>query len=403
MNDGGHRIDAVNGGRFLLGILLMSCLLSIAVSQIALGVGVLILAWLSVRGRGPARLGIEWPALAMVLWAMAMIPLSGDVHQSLVFSRRWYLLAALWVGSGLAPGEIGRRRLLAALSLAAFAATIIGFIHLLHWGGPRVDEAGVMVGRNHLLQSYMTGAGLMMLAGLVLLAGILTLPRGLLRAVVALTLVLVLATLLFSMTRSAWLGFLAGAAVIIQLRFRRGIVVLAAVVAVAYFLLPGVMKERFGSIIDPSVESNVQRVVMWQRGWELIGAHPWTGVGDRDLAGLEDRALGGTIDWGHLHDNFLMFAVLWGVPGLLLCTVFLLGLGMILLRRWRLCAAGAGGGGSPNAKAGRDAWTLGAIGAWTGFMVSGLFEWNFGDAEVVTLLWLICGIALASRPAPDQA
>jgi hypothetical protein len=37
----------------------------------------------------------------------------------------------------------------------------------------------------------------------------------------------------------------------------------------------------------------------------------------------------------------------------------------------------------------------------------GLFEWNFGDAEAVMLLWFVTGLALAARRmtgnSPDPA
>jgi hypothetical protein len=41
------------------------------------------------------------------------------------------------------------------------------------------------------------------------------------------------------------------------------------------------------------------------------------------------------------------------------------------------------------------AWVVGSIGALAGFIVNGLFEWNFGDAEVVTLLYIVIGSNIA--------
>jgi len=40
---------------------------------------------------------------------------------------------------------------------------------------------------------------------------------------------------------------------------------------------------------------------------------------------------------------------------------------------------------------------LGSLAAYTGFLVNGLFEWNFGDSEVIMLVWLFAGLALATE------
>lgn len=40
--------------------------------------------------------------------------------------------------------------------------------------------------------------------------------------------------------------------------------------------------------------------------------------------------------------------------------------------------------------------SLGALGVFVGFLVAGLFEWNFGDHEIMTLVWATVGLSLAS-------
>ena len=47
-----------------------------------------------------------------------------------------------------------------------------------------------------------------------------------------------------------------------------------------------------------------------------------------------------------------------------------------------------------------DAWllkgtVLSALGVFWGFQISGLFEWNFGDAEIIMLLWMSVGMVFA--------
>jgi hypothetical protein len=38
---------------------------------------------------------------------------------------------------------------------------------------------------------------------------------------------------------------------------------------------------------------------------------------------------------------------------------------------------------------------LGALAAFIGFLFAGLGEWNFGDQEIVTMLWFTLGLNIA--------
>ena len=47
----------------------------------------------------------------------------------------------------------------------------------------------------------------------------------------------------------------------------------------------------------------------------------------------------------------------------------------------------------------RTGWVLAAIGVWWAFVIAGMFEWYFGDAEVALLTWLVCGLGLGADRA----
>jgi hypothetical protein len=40
-------------------------------------------------------------------------------------------------------------------------------------------------------------------------------------------------------------------------------------------------------------------------------------------------------------------------------------------------------------------WTLASLAVFLAFNLNGFFEWNFGDAEVITIVWFVMGLALA--------
>ena len=95
---------------------------------------------------------------------------------------------------------------------------------------------------------------------------------------------------------------------------------------------------------------------------------------------------GGHIPWGHMHSNFLQIALERGLPALLLWLAFLFVYARTL---WRSIQNGA-----------RIEWIdsgifLGALGGLTGFITSGLVHYNWGDSEVVMVLFLIMGLSLA--------
>ena len=185
----------------------------------------------------------------------------------------------------------------------------------------------------------------------------------------------------------------------------RWLAALAAVGVVVVVLLPGALKTRLVSAFNPADATNTQRVLMWETGWQWVAENPVTGVGDCDLKNLYRAHHAGRPDveiQGHLHSNIVMFAVVWGLPGLALALAFLIAALLQLLRRWR-ALQGAARRGPPDDRDLARVWCLGAIGAWVALMVAGTFEWNFGDAEVALLFWLIVGMGLAGFPASRDA
>jgi len=374
---------------------------SVAVAQSALGLALLLALVRWARGRGrPARTGLEWPAALLAGWALATIPFSGEPLQSLVYARRFYLLAPLWLFATYAATERRRRWVLAALLAGAAAMALYGLARVAQRGAVGLEH------RATLAQGYMTGGGLMMLAALVALAHLTAARRARARAMLAGALGIALAALVLTFTRSSWLGFLAGAAGVLGLLRARLLVPLAAAAALGLAVAPASVRERFASSFDPGHANNVQRVIMWKTGLRMLRDHPVTGVGDRDLKRLYrdyHAADDGVEIQGHLHNNLVQFGAIWGAPGLALGAWFLLAVAVRLFRARRAQLAGA-----ERAPPLARGWTLAALGGWVAFNVAGLFEWNFGDAEVLLLAMLVAGVGLggagatAAPPSPSS-
>lgn len=375
-------------------LLLAAGFVSIAVSQITLGLALalLLLRWIRRRQR-PPRTGLEMSVALLALWALVTIPFSTDPGTSLLFYRRFFVFAAIWVVAVVADGERPRRLLLAGALIGAAAIALYGEFRL-------VLETGTLFGaRFAAMSNPMTSGSLLMM--MTLLGGGFLLAGGhgrRLRMAVGAALVPVLLGSLLTMTRSAMLGLLGGLAVMLLLSHRRWLLAFGAAAVIGLTVLftlggnflPADYKRRLDWDYQVSGKNTQVRLEMWRGGWEMVKERPWTGWGDRDLTVLGPAYYGGpdTIFHGHLHSNFVQLAVIWGIPGLLLGLVFMIVPLALLLRRWRLLRRSAD---PPPLLRG---WVLGACGMWTGFFLAGLTEWYLGDAESMLIYLAFLGCAL---------
>ena len=146
---------------------------------------------------------------------------------------------------------------------------------------------------------------------------------------------------------------------------------------------------RVASIFDPYLSSNANRLAFWRAGFKMFADHPFFGVGDIDLANLYrqyKRPFDKEIQ-GHMHNNYVHFLVILGAFGFILVMILLFKLFMIFLINVKKYP-------------GDNFWhsiSLGFTGAYISFLVAGLTEWNFGDQEILTLIWFMLGLVIAMR------
>ncbi len=210
-------------------------------------------------------------------------------------------------------------------------------------------------------------------------------------------LLLLLPALLGSYTRSAWLGVVTAAAIIVALTRARWFLALAAAIAIGLAVSPSGYRERALSSFDPASRWNVERVHMWEAGARMFHDHPITGVGLRDFAKVYEqyKSPGAHERAGHLHSVWVHVAATMGVIGLVALVALIVGLFRAASRGMR---AGLRDRASPSKP---GAWIstaiqLGVVAGLAGFLVAGLFEWNFGDEELVNLLYSLVGLAYAA-------
>ncbi|MEN8006699.1 MAG: O-antigen ligase family protein [Candidatus Krumholzibacteriota bacterium] len=389
--------SAANWQLMFLLIMLAAGYLSIAVSQIALGLAlaVLLYRWVGFKEAPPVT-GLEKTAALLAVWALVMIPFSTNSSQSLLYYRRFYLFAAIWVTASAATTEKRRLLMFGSMLAGALATSIYGQIHHAQLAG------GFLSRRMTVLFNAMTSGALLMMAILVAV-GFLIVPgiRRRVKVMISVALLPVVLGLVMTMTRSAQLGLLAGLALMLLLARPKvfgaflGLLLLATVVLALFG--ENLMSERMWSRINPqyvmSGDNTSLRLEMWRGGLEMVKAHPVTGVGDRGLKEISPDYYTSEdgLYFGHLHNNIVQMAVIWGIPGLILGQAFVFAGLWFLVKKWRGLRRRKR---DPALFAAQSGWVLGAIGAWVSFYIAGFTEWYFGDAESMLIYLAILGCAL---------
>jgi len=216
-----------------------------------------------------------------------------------------------------------------------------------------------------------------------------------------------IAALALTYSRNAWLGLVAGILGLLATAHRAGriLLVLVSLALVAALASPASVVERARSIIDLQDQSIRDRVAMWRAGLAMIADHPLLGVGPGEVRAWYPhyrRPEAVRPSTGHLHNSAIHIAAERGLPALAawvwLWIVFFRETGRVLGRL------------------GRDrpverALICASLGGVAGFLVAGLFEHNFGDAEVVMLVYALMALPsivaqalpAAGRTAPSRA
>jgi len=146
-------------------------------------------------------------------------------------------------------------------------------------------------------------------------------------------------------------------------------------------------RNRFLSIVDPYHETNLERINQWKTGWTIFKNNPFFGVGDIDLKDVYAKYKEYYLkeNFGHLHNNYIHFLVILGGIGFLIVMFMLFKILQLHLKIYRTV---------------KDipfvsSYALGATAAFVGFLISGLGEWNFGDQEIITMIWFTLGLNIA--------
>jgi O-antigen ligase len=411
---------------------------SIFAAQMLFGLAILIyMARLASGAATRARLPLDGPLLAFVVWTLLSCAFSPDPLASHESAKKLVLFALLYLAVDTGLGESARDRvvdvaLLGAMALGAEAVVqylFLGFDTLQQrptgflghymtssgllavalvlavarlafaprWPRPERRDGwlilalGLALGALHLAERAGVGervARSVFVAGLCVAAAVFA--RGQRRwpgrttglVLAAAATVVTTWALVISQTRNAWLGALFGVATVLVLRAPRTLWLLPAGLLLVAALRPANLMAR----LTWSDASSIDRYYMWQAGLDMIRDKPVFGQGPGMILRTYPE-----YRWEeapnrrqpHLHDNAMQIAAERGLPALAFWLWMMTLLVAGTLREAR------------TARARHRFEAPAALGALVTLIVAGVFEYNFGDSEVLMFTLIVAALPFA--------
>ncbi|HTY11042.1 MAG TPA: O-antigen ligase family protein [Bacteroidota bacterium] len=356
--------------------------ISIAASSVAFGLSLLFVIYWSAAERRWLffRTPLDYFFLAYVCIELTTITTAIYPAQAAVNAKRLLLISVIYL---VLLSFDSRKKILRSLFIIFAAVAAVSIIEIAYYYIERE-------GRLYVFQHYMTTGGLKMITCLLIVPFLLHKETpAVYKRWMALFFVPSFIALILTNTRSSWVGFLAGFVVISLLKNKYLFFVLVAFLVLFFLFAPATQVHRAKSIVDLSDPTNHSRLVMWSTGLKIFADHPLLGVGDSDMHEIYDkyRSPDDTEVAGHLHNNFVMLLVTLGIVGLTAVVALFLRILIVEFQNLR----------SANTDWLYGSVTLGAFAVFIGFLVNGLFEWNFGSHQIMVFTWFTVGLSLAMK------
>jgi putative inorganic carbon (HCO3(-)) transporter len=401
-----------NAPLWLAGAAAATTVASIAAFEILLGLAIVSLLLTRAKWRWPP---VTLPICLWVAGTLISALASGELRAAFPQIKKLYLFAMLFVVVTAFRKMSQIRWLVCGWALGASLSAGWGMVQFArkYQAAQAAHEnfylAYVAARITGFMGHWMTFSGHMMIV--LLLIGALVFFGDFRRATPWLigAGVLISAALLAAFTRSMWLGALAGGVYLVW-SWRRW-VVLAIPVLMGVLLLanPFGFRERALSVVQPhgEVDSNEHRVVTRRIGYQMIQAHPWLGLGPEQVGPHVMRYIPADVKlplpdgyYGHLHNIYVHYAAERGIPTML-ALMWMVGQALYdFARALRRLPAGV------ERPVAEQRWALqGAIAVIIAVMLSGFYELNLGDSEVLGMFLAVvaCGYVACDRYSWNRA
>ncbi len=155
------------------------------------------------------------------------------------------------------------------------------------------------------------------------------------------------------------------------------------IIIVSWIFLPTDYTDRIKSIADLNHPSNESRLDMWKVGFEMFKDHPLTGVADSHIKEIYEtyKKAERQGEGVHLHSNFMMILATTGIFGFISFAGMFISVFLKQIQFYRQEMNETG-----------KMLLFGSILVMISFQISGIFEWSFGDHEVMTVFFLLISV-----------
>jgi len=380
-----------------LGVWAASTLVSIAVSQIFLLVSGTFFVYGWLRKLHPIRLPpILLPVSAFVITTFVSLVLSPDPAQGAPSIRKLVLFLSILLVASVFRNSAEIAHVLTGIVTISAMAAVLSFWQLAEnlrtvsamerTHGLNASEAYsyFIYGKRMtgFMSHWMTFGGEQMMV-FSMMTSLLLFSRYGRKKWWWVSYVLIGLSLILSCVRSAWVGGVVALGFLLYLRAKKWLICLPLLILVLGFVLPWEIAYRGRTVLDLTGES---RLFQWRTGWKMIKTHPWQGVGPNRISTTFDqyKPQGEPTPpgWhGHLHNNFIQFAAERGIPCMIAFSWLMGTWGYRLLSLGRI-----------RTDSFEQALCWGGCACVLALVAAGLFEFNFGDSEVL-MLFLFLGTA----------
>ncbi|MBI1747826.1 MAG: O-antigen ligase family protein [Acidobacteria bacterium] len=367
-----------SGDRFIFlitGLCILSTFFSIALSHICLSVAVA--AFLYQHSYGEKlhyQLPPFWlPIVAFMMTTSIAVFLSPELFLGLKAMKKFFLFVIMFLVFNRFRSFAQVDWLFRALFVVGLLSSIVGILQY-----PASDPSHRITG---FLGHWMTFAGTQLILFTAILTFFLYYYKEARWAVVLLPVVTL--ALVLSLTRSAWVGAFFASVALVSVKRGRFLFLLPVILALTLALSPRAIMDRAKTLLTLEDRAIDVRFDMIKTGINMVKAHPWIGIGPNRISRVAyeygaDQTVAPRY-YMHLHNNFVQLAAERGIP----CLVAWLWLIAALMRDYYRMAKRI------SLKDKRSYPLAVAVSSLIGFLVAGLFEYNFGDSEVVMLLFFV--------------
>ncbi len=239
---------------------------------------------------------------------------------------------------------------------------------------------------------YMTFGGFLLVVGLLALSYLLVPTRERKSMWVYASALLILTALITTLSRSAWIGLVIGTAVVaVVSRRKKAGLCLALAVVLVISIAPYSIRQRVKSMVNPRDNTAVERINMWQSGIKMFMDRKLLGFGPGRIK--DNYARYANLDAtpkspSHLHNNIVHLAAERGIFALGAWIWVWIGYFVLVIQRIR---------DTRDAPFETRFRMISGLAVAAGFLSAGMFEYNFGDSEVVMLMFVAIALPFIGR------